>query len=96
LAVARHTQLVGDTGYQGMTALHANSRTPQKKPRGQPLSPSAKRANRALARVRVVVEHGIGRLKVFHILLDRYRNRRRRFGLRFNLIAGIYNYELAA
>ncbi|TRT60574.1 MAG: IS5/IS1182 family transposase, partial [Microcystis aeruginosa Ma_QC_C_20070703_M131] len=24
-----------------------------------------------------------------------YRNRRRRFGLRFNLIAGIYNYELA-
>ncbi|MEG3991284.1 IS5/IS1182 family transposase, partial [Microcoleus sp. S28C3] len=25
---------------------------------------------------------------------SRYRNRRRRFGLRFNLIAGIYNYEL--
>ncbi|MEG3991611.1 IS5/IS1182 family transposase, partial [Microcoleus sp. S28C3] len=25
----------------------------------------------------------------------RYRNRRRRFGLRFNLIAGIYNYELS-
>ncbi|MEG4234701.1 IS5/IS1182 family transposase, partial [Microcoleus sp. Pol11C3] len=28
------------------------------------------------------------------ILSERYRNRRRRFGLRFNLIAGIYNYEL--
>ncbi|MBD2002270.1 IS5/IS1182 family transposase, partial [Trichocoleus sp. FACHB-40] len=24
----------------------------------------------------------------------RYRNRRKRFGLRFNLIAGLYNYEL--
>lgn len=95
VAVAAHTHLVGDTGYQGMTAVHANSRTPQKKPRGQPLSPTAKRENRALARVRVVVEHVIRRLKVFHILLDRYRNRRRRFGLRFNLIAGIYNYELA-
>ena len=34
-------------------------------------------------------------LKVFHILSERYRNRRRRFGLRFNLIAGLYNYELA-
>ncbi|MEG4817835.1 IS5/IS1182 family transposase, partial [Microcoleus sp. K5-D4] len=27
------------------------------------------------------------------ILSSRYRNRRRRFGLRFNLIAGIYNYN---
>ncbi|MBD1879003.1 IS5/IS1182 family transposase, partial [Coleofasciculus sp. FACHB-T130] len=25
----------------------------------------------------------------------RYRNRRKRFGLRFNLIAGLLNYELA-
>ncbi|MCX5961626.1 MAG: IS5/IS1182 family transposase, partial [Cyanobacteria bacterium] len=29
------------------------------------------------------------------ILSSRYRNRRRRFGLRLNLIAGIYNYELS-
>ncbi|MEG4889204.1 IS5/IS1182 family transposase, partial [Microcoleus sp. F8-D3] len=33
-------------------------------------------------------------LKIFRILSSRYRNRRRRFGLRFNLISGIYNYEL--
>jgi hypothetical protein len=25
---------------------------------------------------------------------EKYRNRRRRFGLRFNLIAGLYNFEL--
>ena len=37
----------------------------------------------------------IGNLKRFKIVADKYRNRRRRFGLRFNLIAGIYNYELA-
>ncbi|MBD1933137.1 IS5/IS1182 family transposase, partial [Trichocoleus sp. FACHB-69] len=34
------------------------------------------------------------RLKIFKILADRYRNRRKRFGLRFNLIAGLHNYEL--
>ncbi|MGH9945233.1 MAG: IS5/IS1182 family transposase, partial [Pyrinomonadaceae bacterium] len=28
------------------------------------------------------------------ILAERYRNRRKRFSLRFNLIAGIYNFEL--
>ncbi|MGH9945501.1 MAG: IS5/IS1182 family transposase, partial [Pyrinomonadaceae bacterium] len=27
-------------------------------------------------------------------LAERYRNRRKRFSLRFNLIAGIYNFEL--
>jgi len=27
-------------------------------------------------------------------LAEKYRNRRQRFGLRFNLIAGLYNYEL--
>ncbi|MEL7406845.1 MAG: IS5/IS1182 family transposase, partial [Cyanobacteria bacterium J06558_2] len=30
-------------------------------------------------------------LKIFRILAQPYRNRRRRFGLRFNLIAGLYN-----
>ena len=29
-------------------------------------------------------------------IADRYRNRRKRFGLRFNLIAAIYNLELKA
>ena len=43
---------------------------------------------------RVVGEHINRRLKIFKILADRYRNRRKRFGLRFNLIAGLYNYEL--
>ncbi|WP_395461592.1 hypothetical protein [Wolbachia endosymbiont (group A) of Therophilus tumidulus] len=37
----------------------------------------------------------IGLLKRFKIIADRYRNRRKRFGLRFNLIAGIHNFELS-
>ncbi|MGI8787171.1 MAG: IS5/IS1182 family transposase, partial [Pyrinomonadaceae bacterium] len=31
---------------------------------------------------------------IFRIVAEKYRNRRRRFGLRFNLIAGLYNFEL--
>ncbi|MCL2519246.1 MAG: IS5/IS1182 family transposase, partial [Oscillospiraceae bacterium] len=30
----------------------------------------------------------------FRIVSERYRNRRKGFGLRFNLIAGICNYEI--
>lgn len=44
---------------------------------------------------RVRIEHLIRHLKIFHIFAGRYRNRRKRFGLRLNLIAGLLNYQLA-
>ena len=50
--------------------------------------------NQHLARGRIHIEHVIGKLKVFAILCQRAGNRRRRFSLRFNLIAAIYNLEL--
>lgn len=88
------TKGLGDRGYQGLGKLHANSQTPQKKPRGRYLSKQDKRNNRALAQLRVVGEHVHRHLKIFKILSERYRNRRRRFGLRCNLIAALYNHEL--
>ena len=66
-----------------------------KKAKGKSLSEEQKKFNQQLAKERiVVVEHVHRKLKIFRILSSRYRNRRRRFGLRLNLIAGIYNYEL--
>jgi hypothetical protein len=50
-----------------------------------------KRRNRALAAKRVINECVIGALKRFCIIAEKYRNREKRFGLRFNLIAGLYN-----
>lgn len=50
--------------------------------------------NQKLAREHVLNENVIGVVKRFKVLSDRYRNRRKRFCLRFNLIAGIYNLEL--
>ncbi|MEG5114295.1 IS5/IS1182 family transposase, partial [Microcoleus sp. A2-C5] len=44
---------------------------------------------------RIVIEHVNRSLKIFKILSSRYRNRRRRYGLRCNLLSAIYNYELA-
>ncbi len=53
-----------------------------------------KKENQQISSERVANENVIGSLKRFKIISDRYRNRRKRFGLRFNLIAGIHNYEL--
>ena len=88
------TESLEDSGYQGISKLHTNSHLPQKKPKGGKLTKEQKQSNRALASRRVVIEHVFRRLKVFRILSQRYRNRRKRFGLRCHLIAGIYNYEV--
>jgi len=92
--LGEHISALGDAGYQGLAHLHANSQTPAKKSKLQPLTTEQKRANRRLSRKRILIENIIRKLKIFRILCERYRNRRKRFGLRFNLIAAIYNLEL--
>lgn len=67
---------------------------PKKKTKNKPLTKEEKAQNKKLSQERISNEHVIGAVKKFKIIADKYRNRRKRFGLRFNLIAGIYNYEL--
>jgi hypothetical protein len=91
--LAQTTLCLADSGYQGLDKLHPNSRIPKKKTKLHPLTQEQKAANRDISRKRIGCEHIIGRLKVFKILSERYRNRRKRFRLRFNLIAAICNLE---
>ena len=44
---------------------------------------------------RIGIVHVFGSVKALKILAARYRNKGKRLGLRFNLIAGIYNLELS-
>lgn len=76
----------GDTAYLG-TGL----RVPARKPRGRPLTRRQKAGNRRLARERVVAEHGIGKMKVWRIAADRYRNPRSRHTLMLKNVAGLHN-----
>ncbi len=92
--IAEQTRALADAGYQGLAERHPNSHTPAKKTKLHPLTAEQKSANRALSRKRMLIENIIRKLKIFRILTERYRNRRKRFGLRFNLIAAIYNLEL--
>ena len=91
VALAPTLELLADTGYQGMGKLHPNSQTPHKKSKHHPLTPAQKQHNRALASRRITVEHALRYLKRFRILSSTYRNRRKRFGLRLNLLAAIAN-----
>lgn len=90
------TLCLADSGYQGLQKLHEPSRIPKKKSKHYPLTKEEKRSNRHLSQQRMIVEHVIRRVKVFKLLAERYRNRRKRFGIRFSLIAALYNLEYAS
>jgi transposase len=92
--IAEHICILADAGYQGLAEFHENCQTPFKKSKYHALTQKEKQRNRTLARKRILIEHIFRKLKVFRILSERYRNRRKRFALRFNLIAAIYNLEL--
>jgi uncharacterized protein (DUF2344 family) len=83
-----------DSGYQGIKKLHANSELPIKSTKKHPLTTEQKKENHILSSSRVLVEHVIRKLKIFRIIAERYRNRRKKFGLRLNLIAALCNYQL--
>lgn len=85
---------ITDSGYTGIKKIQSTTRLPRKKRKGKEITKEEKQENRAIASERVANENVIGCLKRFKILSDRYRNRRKRFGLRFNLISGIYNKDL--
>jgi len=73
--------------------LHENCQTPFKKSKYHGLTKREKQRNRVLARKRILIEYIFRKLKVFRILSERYRNRRKRFALHFSLIAALYNHE---
>ena len=94
LPIKSTTKTLVDTGFIGIKKYHDNSELPIKRTKKNPLTKEDKKYNRKVSSERVLNENVIGCIKKFGIVSDRYRNRRKRFGLRFNLIAGVYNFEL--
>ena len=92
--VVKHIKIQADSGYQGIDKLHKNSETPKKKSKKNPLSKEDKMNNRRIGSERVVIEHVNRWLKRLRIIAERYRNRRKRFGLRVSLFCGLYNVGL--
>jgi hypothetical protein len=67
LPLLRQTQCLADRGYLGLVKCHPNSRLPRKKSKYHPLTPAQRASNRQLAKERLMIEHIMGRLKVFRI-----------------------------
>ena len=61
-----------------------NSELPKKRSKRNPLTEEDRRRSCGISSGRVANEHAIGFVKRFRIVSEKYRNRRHRFGLRFN------------
>lgn len=94
LRIHKDIKIIGDLGYLGIDKYHRNSVIPHKSSKLKPLTKLEKKQNRELSKQRIGVEHAFCRLKRFRIFSYPYRNRRKRFALRFNLFAAIYNMEI--
>ena len=82
-----------DTGYLGIMKFHENSEMPKKKTKLNPLSKEDKAENKKKSSKRIPIEHINAKIKAFKIVAHKYRNRRKRFGLRFNLICALINFD---
>jgi hypothetical protein len=83
----------GDSGYQGWQKLQANVVIPFKRSKKKPLNQEQKEHNKRLASFRMRVEHKIRQIKIFRIMAYTYRNFQKKYGMRFNIIAGIVNLK---
>lgn len=77
----------GDLGFLGTTRVTL----PIKKPKNKELTEQEKLANKEFSKERIKVEHVIGKMKIFQILSQRYRNPRSNHALIFKNVAGLYN-----
>jgi IS5 family transposase len=95
LSILKRILVLADSGYRGVQKFHANTKFPlrHREDFGLMTDSERKAYNKSISSPRMKVEHIIGSTKRFRIARERYRNRRKRFGLRYNLICGIVNYE---
>jgi hypothetical protein len=53
-----------------------------------------KKDNHYISSERELIENVIRKVKIYRVMAEKYRNGRRRFTLRLNLITAIINHEL--
>lgn len=86
-------QLKGDLGYQGMGEIHKRSKIPFKKPKNGELTKRQQRWNKKFRKQRVKVEHVIRRCKLFRIVKERYRNKRKNLQIVWSIVCGLVNLK---
>ncbi len=87
----KKSDLTGDLGYYGAKGITL----PNKKPKGKELTKEEIQFNKELSMRRITVEHSFGKMKIYQILSQRFRNPLSKHSLIFKNIAGLHNLMFA-
>ena len=71
--IPKHVGIFADSGFQGIQHLHPNTVVSKRGRKDIPLTEEERADNHVIASLRIVVEHAIGGMKRFRILVDRLR-----------------------
>jgi len=93
LAINEEIESKVDLGYIGIDKFHTHCEIPKKSSKNYKLTKEDKKANQEKAAKRIYVEHVNAKIKTFQILKQKYRNRRKRYNLRVNLICALINFD---
>jgi hypothetical protein len=89
------SSLYKDTGFQGYEPQGVQTFQPQKKPRGQELTPEQRAHNTLISKVRIVIEHIIAGIKRCHIVKDIFRNTKEMYDdLVMEIACGLHNFRV--
>ena len=86
--------MLANRGYQGLQKFHAECKLPKRSTKKKPLTKAEKKENHTINTQRVLVENTIRKIKIFKLMAEKYRNRRKRFTLRLNLITAFITLKL--
>ncbi len=89
--IENKSNLKGDLGYYGSELITV----PRKKPKNKELTDDDKDYNKRFSSKRIKVEHVIGKMKIYQILSQRFRNPKENHSLIFKNVAGLYNLTYA-
>ncbi len=90
------TQLWKDTGFQGYEPAGVKTHQPKKKPRNGELSEADKQRNQEISRERVAIEHHIGGIKRYNIVVHPLRTRTDHFtDTVMEIACGLHNFRMS-
>ena len=86
-----NSELLADSGYQGLNKIHENSIIPMKKKKGMPHTTEVKIHNKVLSKKRILIENINRRCKIFRCVKEVYRAKHKNYGLTWRLVAALIN-----
>ena len=86
----------GDTAYgvMGTVVPGLHYTTPFRRQPGKDMTPEQRAFNREHSRVRIRVENGIRRTKIFRIMKEQYGNRLRKYDRINDIVCGVVNQAI--